>query len=67
MGIDNIVNIITSVGFPIVACWYLATTLNKSMQEMTKSQQDLTNAIVGMQQSDRELKETIERSLNNGK
>lgn len=66
MGVDSIVNLITSVGFPIVACWYLATTLNKSMQDMTKSNQDLTNAIIGMQHSDTALKETIERSYKNG-
>lgn len=57
MDFNSAVNLIGSVGFPIVACVYLATTLNKTLQSVVE-------ALQAMKQSDMELKEEIRRKFN---
>lgn len=57
----EILQAVSTVGFPIVACSFLYRMMNTTMKENTAAMQELTQAITSMEASDRELKETILR------
>lgn len=48
MTIDNIVALISSVGFPIVACIYMATKINKTLDKLTDTIANNTNVITNL-------------------
>lgn len=66
MDVQAVVNLISTVGFPIVACIYLATTLNKSMQNLSDSINNMEKTMSEMSASDRELKDFL-KEAHNGK
>ena len=45
MILDTIISLISSVGFPIVACIYLVFTTNKQIEQLTKAVNDMSTAV----------------------
>lgn len=64
MDYQAIVNLISSVGFPIFMCLYLVNTQNKQMSAMTEALTSLKEQMQSMTESDRELKEVIQKELS---
>lgn len=64
MDYQAVVNLITSVGFPIFMCLYLINTQSKQMAAMTEALNSLKDKMSEMAESDRELKDTIQRELS---
>lgn len=64
MDYQAVVNLITSVGFPIFMCLYLINTQNKQLAAMTEALNSLKDKMSEMADSDRELKDTIQRELS---
>lgn len=64
MDYQAIVNLISSVGFPIFMCLYLVNTQNKQMAAMTEALNSLKESMQEMRDSDRELKAVIQKELN---
>lgn len=60
MDVDSIVQIINSVGFPIVACCALFYFINKTMAENTTATKELAD---GMQEINRTLS-NLDETLN---
>lgn len=68
MDYQAIVNLVSSVGFPIFMCLYLINNQGKQMAAFTEAINKLTDKVDTMVESDTALKETITRELNsNGK
>ena len=42
---EQVVSIISSVGFPIVACIYLVFTTNKQLENLTKAVNEMSTAV----------------------
>lgn len=42
---EQVVSIISSVGFPIAACIYLVFTTNKQIEQLTKAVNDMSTAV----------------------
>ena len=42
---DTIISLISSVGFPIVACIYLVCTTNKQIEQLIKAVNDMSTAV----------------------
>lgn len=42
---EQLVQLISTVGFPIVACWYLATTMNKTLADLTGAIKDVISVV----------------------
>ena len=42
---DAIISLVSSVGFPIVACIYLVCTTNKQIGQLTKAVNDMSTAV----------------------
>lgn len=61
MDVDSIVQIVNSVGFPIVACCGLFYFINKTMAENTSATKELAD---GMQEINRTLS-NLDGTLNN--
>lgn len=53
----DIVNLIGSVGFPIVACSALFWMINTTMKELTDAITDLKNVIINIQTHEKEASE----------
>ena len=61
MNAQDIVSIINSVGFPIVACGALIWLLNKTVKENTAASAELAKGMQEVSQSLRKLDETLAR------
>lgn len=61
MNVNDIVSIINSVGFPIVACAALFWLLNKTVKENTAASAELAKGMQEVSQSLRKLDETLAR------
>lgn len=61
MNAQDIVSIINSVGFPIVACAALFWLLNKTVKENTAASAELAKGMQEVSQSLRKLDETLAR------
>ena len=42
---EQVVSLISSVGFPIAACIYLVFTTNKQLENLTKAVNEMSNAV----------------------
>lgn len=42
---EQVVSLISSVGFPIAACIYLVFTTNKQLEQLTSAVNEMSNAI----------------------
>ena len=61
MNVQDVVSIINSVGFPIVACAALFWLLNKTVKENTAASAELAKGMQEVSQSLRKLDETLAR------
>lgn len=61
MNVQDVVSIINSVGFPIVACCSLFWLLNKTVKENTAASSDLAAGMQEVSQSIGKLDETLAR------
>lgn len=61
MSVQDVVSIINSVGFPIVACGALFWLLNKTVKENTAASSDLATGMQEVSQSIGKLDETLAR------
>ena len=61
MNVQDVVSIINSVGFPIVACGALYWLLNKTVKENTAAISDLAAGMQEVSQSIGKLDETLAR------
>lgn len=55
MDVTTITQLVGSLGFPVVACWYLATRMDKQMERNTEQMSLNTEAIkelIGMMRRD---------------
>ena len=42
---ETIISLVSSVGFPIVACIYLVCTTNKQIEQLTKPVNEISTAV----------------------
>ena len=61
MNANDIITVINSVGFPIVACGALFWLLNKTVKENTAASAELAKGMQEVSQSLRKLDETLAR------
>ena len=61
MNVQDVIPIINSVGFPIVACGALFWLLNKTVKENTAASSDLAAGMQEVSQSIGKLDETLAR------